>query len=267
MDLQGKIEKFNVPEIFQLISSGRRSGTLGIVRNRQSAMFYFDAGQVTYAYSPDGNNRLGNRLIRKGFIDKNALDESLAEQKKHQGQKRLGRILIDSDRIDDKRLESVLIEQVTDTVHRVMGWDKGVFKFYDNKFPTKDEKSLSLSTEGLILEGAKRADELTHLKGKLPSFDTPLRIKKSKNTSEIDLKLTTDQWNILALCDGRRTIDDIVNQSDDNLINPLKALIKLFELDLIEPAAMNTADNYDVSHLELQVGKLADLLDRYLANS
>ncbi|MCP4580354.1 MAG: DUF4388 domain-containing protein [candidate division Zixibacteria bacterium] len=256
-----------MPEIFQLISTGRRTGTLGIVRNRRATMFYFNEGQITYAYSPDGNSRLGHRLIKKGFIDDKTITESLSDQKKHHGQKRLGRILIDADKIDDKQLESVLIEQVSDTVYRVMGWDKGVFKFYDNKFPTEEDQSLSLSTEGLILEGAKRADDLKHLRSKLPAFDKPLMIKKSTNSSEMDLKLTADQWNILALCDGRRAIDDIVDRSDDNLLTPLKALVKLLELDLIEPLPINVAEINDVSHLELQVGKLADLLDKFLANN
>ena len=96
MDLQGKIEKFNVPEIFQLISNGRRTGTLGIIRNQQATMFYFDKGQITYAYSPDNGKRIGVRLVNKGYIDNNDLEQSLAEQGKVDGQKRLGQILIDA---------------------------------------------------------------------------------------------------------------------------------------------------------------------------
>jgi hypothetical protein len=74
MDLQGRIEKFNVPEIFQLISAGKRTGTLGINRNEQSVMVYFRNGQIIYAYSPNRRNRLGERLIAKGLIEPRLLN-------------------------------------------------------------------------------------------------------------------------------------------------------------------------------------------------
>ena len=31
LDLQGNIERFTLPEIFQLVSSGRKTGTLGLL--------------------------------------------------------------------------------------------------------------------------------------------------------------------------------------------------------------------------------------------
>ena len=265
MDLQGKIEKFNVPEIFQLISSGRRTGTLGIAQNDRATMFYFDEGKITHAYSPNGDNRLGKKLIIKGLIDDKTLDNSLTEQKNNLGQKRLGRILIESAKIDEEQLKTALTEQISDIVYKVMDWDCGVFKFYDSKFPTEEEKPLSLSTENLILEGAKRADELSHLKQRLPDFSTALKLKQSGGQENIEIVLSSAEWNILALCDGRRTIESTVSISEGNLVDILKALVRLMELDLIESADGFCGDLKDLSHLELQVEALADLLDKFLA--
>lgn len=264
MDLQGKIEKFNVPEIFQLISSGRRTGTLGIARNDRATMFYFDEGKITHAYSPNGDDHLGKKLIMKGLIDDKTLNDSLIEQKNNLGQKRLGRILIESRKIDEGQLETALTEQISNIVYKVMDWDSGVFKFYDSKFPTEEEKPLSLSTESLILEGAKRADELNHLKQRLPDFSTALKLKQSSKLEDIELKLSRAEWNVLALCDGRHTIESIVNISGGNLAALLKALVKLKELDLIEQADGFYGGDIDLSHLELQVEALADLLDKFL---
>jgi len=265
MDLQGKIEKFNVPEIFQLISSGRRTGTLGIAQNDRATMFYFNEGKITHAYSPNGNNHLGKKLILKGLIDDKTLVDSLNEQKNNLGQKRLGRILIESGKIDERQLETALTEQISDIVYKVMDWDSGVFKFYDSKFPTEEEKPLSLSTESLILEGAKRADELNHLKQRLPDFSTALKFKQSSKQEDIEIKLSSAEWNILALCDGHQTIESIVNISGDNLMDILKTLVRLKELDLIESTEGFYRDLKDLSRLELQVEALADLLDKFLA--
>ncbi len=263
MDLQGKIEKFNVPEIFQLISTGKRTGTLGIIRNNQATMFYFRDGQITYAYSPAGKNRVGERLLDKGFIDDNALDNALEFQKKN-SKNRIGRILIDNRKINDQQLATVLTEQISDIVYKVMSWDKGLFKFYDNNFPTDEENTISLSTEGLILDGAKRADELNCQRSKLPEYNSILRIKKCSSRVDKEIKLTSEEWDILASCDSNHTIDDIISQTDDDAELVLKTLNKLLEKELIEPVKAGSRGNGNIAHVELQIDVLADLLNKFL---
>ncbi len=261
MDLQGKIEKFNVPEIFQLISTGKRTGTLGIIRNNQATMFYFRDGQITYAYSPGGKNRVGERLLSKGFIDNQALEDALDFQKKN-GKNRIGKILIENSKINEQQLATVLTDQISDIVYKVMSWDKGMFKFYDNNFPTEEKFTISLSTEGLILEGAKRADELSNLKAKLPGYNSTLKI--IRNASNRPVELTPDQWNIIALCDSNHTIDDIINKTDENPELVLKTIHELMEMKLIEKSKSSVLTESNLSHIELQIDVLADLLNKFL---
>jgi predicted transcriptional regulator len=264
MDLQGKIEKFNVPEIFQLIASGKRTGTLGIVRNNQATMFYFKGGQVTYAYLPTNHNRVGERLLQKGFIDNTALDAALTKQKESKGENRIGKILIDAKRINEQQLATVLTEQISDIVYRVMSWDTGLFKFYDDKFPTTEDNSLSLSTESLILDGAKRADELGNLKNKLPLPNTRLAWKHQDDNRKVDLSLDSREWDILISCNGNHTIDDIINRVDHDPAAVYNALLKFIEMDIIEPVNSDSNKSVDSSHLELQIDILAGLLNRFL---
>jgi len=267
MDLQGKITKFNVPDIFQLISTGRRTGTLGVNRRKRAVLFYFNDGQITYAYCPNQYNRLGNRLLAKEIIDEAALEKSLHSQKQLLGKKRLGRILLDSQLINEQQLKSVLIEQITDIVSRVMAWDTGTFKFYDGKFPTNEELDLSLSTENLILEGAKRVDELRHLQKQLPEITTHLVIKPLTNKSEIELKLSAIDWNILACCNNHRNIDSIIHDSQYDPVDTLKTIIKLINDDLIEISHESDVESSDESssRLELQIKNLSDLLTDFLS--
>lgn len=235
MELQGKIEKFNVPDIFQQLTTDKRTGTLGIIRNNQATMFYFKNGRITYAYTPSNRNRVGERLIEKGFIDNAALEKALTKQNEDGGKNRLGKILIEDKKINEQQLATILTDQISDIVHKVMSWDKGLFKFYDDKFPTAEEDGLSLPTEDLILEGAKRADELNKLRDKLPDFNTYLRLKKSSVDRKTEIKLTAGQWDILTLCDGNHAIDDIISKSDDDPEPIMKTIIKLIESGMIEP--------------------------------
>jgi hypothetical protein len=266
MDLQGKIEKFNVPEIFQLISAGKRTGTLGINRDEHSVMVYFRNGQIIYAYSPNRRNRLGDRLIARGIIEPKTLELTLRIQKESGGAKRLGTILIETNRVKKDQIESVLKEQISDTIYRLMGWDRGLFKFYEGKFPTEEDVTLSLSTENLILEGARRADEMNRLKAKLPEFSSRLQLKTLMGDIPIDLRLIAADWNTMALCDGYRDISRILGDSGNDPVETLKSLIRLMAANLIESA---NGDNEKIQGsglavFEEQIDSLVNLLNKFL---
>jgi len=265
MDLQGKIEKFNVPEIFQLISSGRRTGTLGINHDEQSVIVYFKDGQVTYAYSPNRRNRLGDRLVARGVIEPKTLELSLKIQKESGGNKRLGAILIEKQYVDQNEIELTLKEQICDTVFRLMTWDRGVFKFYDGRFPTQEDVTLALSTENLILEGARRADEMNRLKEKLPEFSARLQLKLVLDDRQIELKLSAADWNTLSLCDSRRSIGKVLSDSGIDPVLTLKSIVKLMATGLIEPMGQNEIEipENELQSLEDKIDSLSDLLNKF----
>ena len=62
LDLQGKIEKFTLTEILQLVAASRKSGTLGIQKDDSIVMVYFKNGDVIYAYGPRQTYHLGKLL-------------------------------------------------------------------------------------------------------------------------------------------------------------------------------------------------------------
>jgi hypothetical protein len=266
MDLQGKIEKFNVPEIFQLISGGKRTGTLGIHRDEQSVMVYFRDGQIIYAYSPNRRNRLGDRLIARGIIEQKTLELTLQLQIESGGRKRLGTILIEKQYAKRDQIELILKEQISETVYRLMAWDRGLFKFYDGKFPTDEDVTLALSTENLILEGARRADEMNRLKAKLPEFSIRLQLKSIAADQQIDLKLNAADWNTMALCDGLRSIGRIMSDSGIDPVDTLKGIIRLMAAGLIEPVNHSSEDvpPAELAGLEEQIDSLANLLTKFL---
>ncbi len=266
MNLQGRIEKFNVPEIFKTIISGRGSGTLGVNRDDQAVIIYFKDGQVTYAYAPSQPRRIGERFVAKGIINNKTLEESLIRQKRTGGEKRLGVILIEGEFVNKQQLESTLTEQITDVIYSVMSWDRGLFKFYEDKFPTREEITLSLSTEHLVEEGTRRLDELNRLKLKLPDFSTCLIMKPLFGKPDIELKLSADDWNVLVMCDGRNSIGKIVSDACNDSVGSIKSLIRLFYKGLIEPANRSSdwISDANLTELEVKIDNLSIMLEEFL---
>ena len=160
MDLQGNLENFGLPEIFQLLSAGQKTGTLGIQKDEEVAMVYFRSGQVFYAYGPRKMTRLGDLLVKEGRITTAQLEMAMDEQRSSQGHRRLGEILLAKQWLGHDDLEAAVRHQVEEVIYEALRWESGLFKFYEEQFPTDEEITITISTENLILEGIRRLDEI-----------------------------------------------------------------------------------------------------------
>lgn len=264
LDLQGNIERFTLPEIFQLVSSGRKTGTLGIQRDDDIVMVYFKNGSVIYSYGPRKTYHLGRMLVEKGRITPEQLDEAINEQAHQQAAgKRLGQILIDKNYIDRVDLEEVIRRQVEELIYSLMSWERGSFKFYENQFPTEEEIVVNLSTENIVLEGMRRLDEMTRLKDYLPDFSVVYTLAPSEPDQKRDIAMEPEEWNILALVDGHRDINEVVNASPLESIETLKKMASLHLAGLIRPAEKRGGNS---DRLEKMVEHLSQLIEDYLTD-
>ncbi len=263
LDLQGNIERFTLPEIFQLVSTGRKTGTLGIQRDDDIVMVYFRNGSVIYGYGPRKTYHLGRMLVEMGRITLPQLDEAIADQASQRASgKRLGQILIEKRYIDRADLEQVIRKQVEDLIFSLMSWERGSFKFYENQFPTEEEITVNLSTENVVLEGVRRLDEMSRVKDCLPDFATIFTVASSEAGQVRNVSLEPDEWNILALVDGHRDINDIMAAAGREPLETLKRLASLQLAGLIRVADKAASPR---DHLEAMVDRLGQLIEDYLS--
>ncbi len=262
LDLQGNIERFTLSEVFQLIASGRKSGTLGIQKDDTIVMVYFKDGNVIYAYGPRQTFHLGQILKDRGIITKQQLDEAVATQARTENSKRLGEILLARHYIDRADLEAAVKKQIEELLYSLLSWQTGSFKFYENQFPTEEEITVNLSVENIILEGLRRFDEMNMVKETLPDLDAVYTISAAQGNRPRAVTLEGVEWNIMALVDGHRTINEICKISPVNRNETLKKLAQLKLAGLItktekkEPAGSQ--------ELEQMVNRLAHLFEDYL---
>ncbi len=271
LDLQGNIQKFTLPEIFQLIAAGRKSGTLGIQRDESIVMVYFKNGDIIYGYGPRQTFHLGQLLRERGKITVEQLDDAVQSQALSDNTLRLGEILIHKGFIDRADLEKVVEEQVMNLLYSLLSWQNGSFKFYEDQFPTEEEITVSLSVENVILEGLRRLDEANMVKEALPDLKSVYTISASQGGRPRAVTLEASQWNIMALVDGYRTIDDIVASSPLEHDETLRCLAQLKLAGIITPSGRTTkppeqtTDAEPKPDLEVMISKLAGLFEDYLS--
>ncbi len=261
--LQGKIEKFTLPEIFQLIANSKKTGTLGIQNSNDIIMVYFNNGRITYAYGPRQTSHIGQLLSDNGKISAGQLEDAIAYQSNSEITKRLGQILVYKKYVTQDDLDEAVKQQVEELVYSLLSWDNGSFKFYDNQYPTKEEITVNLSVENVILEGLRRIDEINHLKETLPDFDKPLKMSEATCGRGKDISLRPEEWNLLALVDGRTSINDLLEQSDYPRVKTIERLASLKLAGLITESE-KPADKGD--HLAVMVNRVSGLLEDYLTH-
>lgn len=262
LGLQGNIEKFTLPEIFQLIASSRQSGTLGIQKDDSIVMVYFKDGEIIYGYGPRQTFHLGQLLKDKKVITDQQLEEAVRIQAKTENSKRLGEILTSRGYIDRADLEAVVRKQVEELLYSLLTWQTGSFKFYENQFPTQEEITVRLSAENVILEGLRRADEMNFVKDTLTDLDEVYTISAAQADRQRNINLQAREWNIMALVDGRRSVNEICHVSQMDRHETLKRLAQLKLAGIITKTEVREGDSSN--GLEKMVANLAGLFEDYL---
>ncbi|MEJ2695894.1 MAG: DUF4388 domain-containing protein [Candidatus Sulfobium sp.] len=81
MSLAGRLEDLAVADIFQILSVGRKSGTLVVNGSSGKAVVVFRNGLVVRAETNDLEKSLGTNLLEAGLIKKTVLDLALEIKK------------------------------------------------------------------------------------------------------------------------------------------------------------------------------------------
>ena len=267
LDLQGNISKFTLPEIFQLIAAGRKSGTLGIQKDDSIVMIYFENGDITYGYGPRQTFHLGQLLKDRRKISAAQLEQAIHAQARTENTKRLGEILIAKGFIDRADLEAVIKDQVEFLLFSLLAWQEGSFKFYENQFPTEEEITVRLSVENVILEGLRRMDEMNLINEVLPDRDAIYTISASQGGRTRAVTLQAGEWNVMAMVDGHRSLNELARTSPLGTEETLKRLALLKLAGIItqtERKPTASTKNIPTPELENMVNRLAGLFEEYL---
>lgn len=228
--LEGTLDTFSLPDIFQLLAFTSKTGCLNLSRDANEGRVWFREGQVHYAVASTGRLALGKRLVGAGVVTAEQLKEALQEQ---QGQgTRLGRILVEKGHLEDPALETFLREQIQDAVFDLMRWSEGTFRF-EGEVESDEPVGLTVTVENLIMEGSRRLDEWDAVRNKIPGRRAVVAMAPAPE-GQVELNLQPAEWRLLALVDGRRTVGDLIELSGQGEFSTCKLLYGLVGAGLLE---------------------------------
>ena len=114
----------------------------------------------------------------------------------------------------------------------LMGLKAGKALFEPDEVPS--ERTISISTEQLLLNWSYRKQEWDKLKEVIPSTKAIFRLSLQKSPE--NKNINADQWNVLALCNGTKTISEIAESLSWDEFKTSKVIFQLVQLALLEKA-------------------------------
>ena len=206
MRLEGTLDAFSLPDIFQLLSYTKKTGALHLRRDQQHGVVHLRDGAVTGARSDVARQALGRRLVGAGLVDDDALADAVEKVLDHPGSG-LARAIADGGTVESGVLSQVAAEQAADAVFDLLRWPDGDFAFVVDE-PDPDDLGASLSVEEIVAEGHRRID--TWGSANVPRSTDVVTLVPLPAADPI---LTRPEWTLLALVDGVRTVAELVSLS------------------------------------------------------
>jgi len=238
MRLEGTLDAFSLPDIFQLLSFTRKTGTLHLRREACHGAVHVRDGAVTGARADVRRQALGRRLVGAGLVDDQTLAAAVEQLVDRPGAG-LGKMLAERAELDPDAVRALAAEQATDAVFDLMRWPDGEFAFIVDE-PDPDDLGAALPVEQVVEESTRRLAAWASLTAAVPAPGAVVSFAPAPATAPV---LTVGEWQLLSLVDGRRTVSDLGALSGCGDFAMVGALAALVERGLLHVRSPEQADD------------------------
>ena len=240
MPIEGPLRELGIHDVFQLLDLSRKTGALTVVsalRDNQGTVF-FDGGAVIFASIRSNPHRLGDMLVRAGKISEADLELVRAMQQKGDS-RRVGELLLETEAITPKELERHVRLHIEEVVFELMSWHEGYFSFEEREISdAPGEASVRISTESLLMEGARRIDEWSRIENKVPHVGVVPVLAPLRADHPSLLDLLPNEWEVLSEIDGAKDLREIalrLGQSDFDIAKIVYGMVSTGVIELRDP--------------------------------
>lgn len=213
MPIEGPLRELGIHDVFQLLDLSRKTGLLRVwseLRDDEGTVA-FDGGRVVLARIKSKPTRLGASLLTFGRISETDLDRARLRCSDQTSEAELAEALVGIGVLTDRELDRHVHQQIESVVFELMSWQEGHFSFEER---SREEMPrglhVAVSTESLLMEGARRIDEWSRIVDTVASIDVVPELAPIADDREGSfLDLLPHEWQMLTMIDGARDLRSI----------------------------------------------------------
>lgn len=208
MGITGNLQTMQLSELLQWLSQSKKTGTLVIDDGAVEKRIFFADGRIVSSSSSDPREYLGQFLISRGHITEEEMNGAIQMQEKTG--MLLGKILVSIGAVSKEDVHEILRLKAQEAIYDLFTWEQADFEFLDDEMPEREMIPISLDVTGIVLEGARRVDEWSRIRTRIPSLDAMV---VTMVDDPIDPELTLSEQQVLAYVEDGKTVEQIRAQS------------------------------------------------------
>src|SRR5947209_448898 len=200
----------------------KKTGGLHLRRSHAHGVVWFTTGSLTGGASDVSRQSLARRVVGSMNLDADAFERAVNDSNANEG---LGvvRVLQQANVVDEGVLVDLVGEHIVDTVFDLLRWPDGDFAFVVDEV-NPDDVGVSRQVDDVVAEARRRLEAWKTVAAAIPS---PAAVLTVPAVLANDPQLSRDEWALLALVDGRRSVAQIVGLAGRGEFSVVSALAEL----------------------------------------
>ena len=255
VDDAGSLADVEVPRLVWMLHRARYTGRLTVRRGRIEKHVWFDEGQISFARSNVGQDRLTDGLLRRGMLTRAQYETVRRLAAKEP--RRAGQLLVESGFIKSDELHHVLRAHLTRIVDSTFAWSDGTWELGASEL-CDETVTLTQPTARIVADGIRdRMDvpQLTDLLGGPDQYPTFTGEPSAAAGLAEELAFGTAEQRWIARFDGRRSLRELGDEPDADaweLLTVAYVLHVLGHLELSGEPAPADDEGHDPAEIDAQ---------------
>ncbi len=207
MSFRGELREFELPDILQLIASQKKAGWLKVISRGKCHFVFFRDGKITSTKNPsEENDPFEDFITRRGVLTDEQSDRVAAIRRKTGMD--VPDILKKEGLLAPEEIQEFFEAMVEQDIFELMSIRAGTYEFETEERPAPlPEGALSAEIGPILMEGARKADEVSEMRKALGPEDGVLVLSAAGRQASPE---HVDERALLALVNGVRSIDAII---------------------------------------------------------
>jgi len=237
--LRGRLEHVALGEVLQMLQHLAHTGVLHVeAEDTQSTgpravQICLREGRVDLALARGVAPEflLGRYLVAEGAVEPSDLERLV---KRGGADARLGQRMVKLGYIAREDLDRALARQTNELVYEALRWPRGRFAFFRYATrPEADEARLAMPVTAILMEGLRRVDEWRLIAEQVTSFDLVPEIDRRALGEDQRVRMSAEERAVLDAIDGRRDVRTLVEVTRLGSFDVCKILYQLLSARLV----------------------------------
>lgn len=218
--LAGDCGSFPLSDLIAFLGQSRWSGVLRVNMPAGERTLTLKDGEVRAAHSDSPADRIGEVMVRMGYVTKLQLEQVLQDTPPS----RIGKAMVEKGLLQAHDLFKCLTEQVAEIFHTIMLVREGAFVLIDQELDDKPAHTVNVSMQSLLMDSIRKIDEMAHFRKRIPHGRVYVQKKKPS-----DGTLEQEEDLVLGLINGQRTVLELGQAAKLSEFDSTRVVYRLLE--------------------------------------